>query len=181
MLRFAHLCGLCFVAATLLATGASHLAGLRGFTGLLRQHGLLPGGLAAPLAVLVTGAELTVGVAAVAALGGASPLLSTASFAAAFGLGGAFVVYLRRLLAAGHNGSCGCSPLASPLTAASVVPAGSLIAVGAGGLLARLSDAAEVLPPQPWSSLAVGWGLTLAILVLLLPATSPGRVAGARP
>lgn len=180
MLAFVHLSGLAFVAATLLATGSAHLVGVAGFARLLRQHGLLPDALAAPLAMLVTGTELTIGLAALAALLGGDPRLATAAFAAALGAGGMFVVYLRRLVRAGHTGSCGCSPLASPLTPASFVPAASLVATGAIGLLARWATVA--LPrPGVWSSLAIAWGLTLAALVLLLPATAPGNVAEARP
>ncbi len=181
MLTFVHHCTLAFVAAVLLATGGAHLAGLGGFKRLLRQHGLLPGGLAAPLAVLVTGAELTVGLAALVALVGGESGLGRAAFAAALGVGGAFVVYLRRLLRAGHTGSCGCSPLASPLTPASFVPAASLVATGAFGLLARWTATAAPLPSRGWSGLAIAWGLTLAALVLLLPASAPGNVAEARP
>ncbi len=181
MLSFVHPGGLAFVAFTLLATGGAHLAGLPGFARLLRQHGLLPGVLAAPLAVVVAGGELASGLAALAALAGGEPRLGTAAFAAALGAGAAFLAYLRRLLRAGHTGSCGCSPLASPLTPASFVPAASLVVVGAMGLLARWAAASDALAPRAWSGLAVAWGVTLAALVLLLPASAPGKTLEAEP
>lgn len=179
MLAFIGFGGLAFVAATLLATGVAHLAGLRGFARLLRQHGLLPAAVAAPVGVLVTGTEVTIGLGALVALSSGDPRLGTAAFAAALGIGGMFVAYLRQLLRAGHTGSCGCSPMAGPLTPASFAPAISLVAVGAVGLVASWASTTALLPPTAWSSLAVAWGLTLTALVLLLPATAPGRVAEA--
>lgn len=178
MLSFVHLGGLAFVAATLLATGGAHAAGLPGFARLLRQHDLLPGALAAPLAVVVAGGELAIGLAALAALFGADSRLGTAAFAASLVVGGVFLVYLRRLRRAGHTGSCGCSPLASPLTPASFAPAAFLAVTGALGLLARWAATAASLPlpPRAWSGLAIAWGVSLAGLVLLLPASAPGKV-----
>lgn len=175
MTGFVEICDLALVAAVLLATGGAHLAGLGGFARLLRRHGLVPAVFAAPLAAGLGLGELAVGAAALAALAGGDPRLATAAFTAALGAGVAFLVYLRRLLVAGHTGSCGCSPLASPLTPASFVPASALVAAGVLGLLARW--AANPAPPfsDAWSGLAVAWGLTLAALVLLLPASAPGR------
>lgn len=178
METFVERCGLAFLAATLLATGGSHLADLRGFPRLLRHHGLLPAALAAPVAWLVTGVELAIGLAALKALLDPQPYLATVGFGAGLGIGGVFLIYLRRLLRAGRASSCGCSPLASPLTPASLVPAASLVVAGLVGLLARSSAVATSLPPRAWSRLAVAWGVALAGLVLLLPATAPGRVRG---
>lgn len=180
MLSFVYIGGLTFVAATLLATGGAHLIGLPGFARLLRQHDLLPRALAAPLAVMVTGAELAIALTALAALAGSdpggAPWLGTAAFAASLAAGGIFLVYLRRLRRAGHTGSCGCSPLASPLTPASFAPAAFLAATGAFGLLARWATASASPPLPAWSGLAIAWGVTLAGLVLLLPASAPGKV-----
>lgn len=185
MLSFVQLGGLAFVAASLLATGGAHLIGLPGFARLLRQHGLLPGVLAAPLAVVVTGAELAIALAALAALAGSDPgfgpWLGTTAFAASLAAGGVFLVYLRRLRRTGHSGSCGCSPLASPLTPASFAPAAFLAATGALGLLARWAAAPISLSLQAWSGLAITWGVTLAGIVLLLPASAPGKVLEAGP
>lgn len=181
MLSFLDLCGLAFVASALLATGGAHFAGLPGFARLLREHGLLPGTIALPLAVLVAGVELASGLAALGALASGKPRLATAAFAAALGAGAAFLVYLRRLLRAGHTGSCGCSPLASPLTPASFVPAASLVAAGAIGLLVRWAATSDALVPRSWGGLAIAWGVTLAALVLLLPASAPGKTLEAAP
>jgi len=184
MSGFVALCGLAFVAALCGATGGAHLAGLPGFSRLLRRHALLPSGLAAPAAVAVAGAELAIAAAAVAALAGGDPRLAAAAFAGAAAVGAAFLAYLRRLLASGHTGSCGCTPLASPLTPASFVPAAGLVVTGALGLAAGGAAggfaALPALPAgAPWSALAAGWGLVLVALVLLLPATAPGRVGEA--
>lgn len=181
MLSFVHIGGLAFVAASLLATGGAHLVGLPGFARLLLQHGLLPGVLAAPLAVVVTGAELAVALAALAALAGSDARFGTGAFAASLAAGGVFLVYLRRLRRAGHSGSCGCSPLASPLTPASFAPAAFLATTGALGLLARWAAAPISLSLQAWSGLAIAWGVTLAGVVLLLPASAPGKVLEAGP
>lgn len=181
MTGFIDLCALALVAAVLLATGGAHLAGLGGFSRLLGHHGLVPGALAAPLAVGVTLGELAAGAAALAALAGGDPRLGTTAFATALGAGAAFIVYLRRLLEAGHTGSCGCSPLASPLTPASFVPASALAVAGVLGLVARWAAGPAPPPGGAWSALPVAWGVTLAALVLLLPASAPGRVAEVEP
>ncbi len=176
MLAFTYLCGLAFVGSMLLATGGAHLAGLADFYRLLRRHGLLPEAFSAPVAALVTSAELAIGLTALTALSGVAPRLSRAAFAAALGVGSAFIVYLRRLLRTRRAGSCGCSPLASPLTPASFMPAASLVSAGALGLLAQWGGAGVPQAPTPWSGLAIVWGFTLAGLVLLLPASAPGNV-----
>jgi hypothetical protein len=182
VLSFVQLGGLAFVAASLLATGGAHLIGLPGFARLLRQHGLLPGVLATPLAVVVTGTELAI---ALAALAGSDPRfgpwLGTTAFAASLAAGGVFLAYLRRLRRSGHSGSCGCSPLASPLTPASFAPAAFLATTGALGLLARWAAAPIPLSLQAWSGLAIAWGVTLAGVVLLLPASAPGKVLEVAP
>lgn len=177
MTSFVALCGLAFVATLAVATGGAHLADLPGFARLLRRHGLLPGALTAPAALALAAAELAIAAAAVAALAGGGPRLGTAAFAAALALGSGFLVYLHRLVRSGHTGSCGCSPLASPLTPASFVPAAALAATGALGLAASWVSGG-LAPPAvtPWSVLAAAWGVTLVGPVLLLPATAPGMV-----
>lgn len=180
MLAFAHLCGLALLAALLVATGGAHVAGLGGFRRLLREHGLVPAGLTAPLAVLVAGGELAVGLAAIVALAGGAPRLAPAVFGAAVGMGGGFSLYLRQLVRAGHTGSCGCSPLASPLSPASFVPAAALAATGVVGLVAAGAAAGAVDLSPAEGALAIGWGVTLAALVVLLPASAPRGIAEAR-
>lgn len=178
MIGFFALCGLVFVAVLLAATGGAHLVGLPGFARLLRRHGIVPASLAVPAATALTLAELTLAAAAMTALAGGDPRLAGIAFGAALALGGGFVAYLRALLRSGHTGSCGCSPLATPLTPASFAPAVGLIAAGTLGLLATGGGFAGLpVPPAgvAGSALAGAWGVALVALVLLLPATAPGR------
>jgi hypothetical protein len=122
-------------------------------------------------------AALEVGIGGAIALALLGPAVHLAPWALALGsaaCGVAFLVYLRRLLAqpAGAE-SCGCSPLASPLTRVSLVPSVALLAVSAAGLAAGMLQGASI-EPLPGSGtllmLSVGWGATLALLVLVLPA-----------
>jgi len=176
-MTFVTLCCLALVASVMLVTGGAHLGGFGGFGRQVVRHGLIPGALALPVAALVTGAELATGFAAAIALaGGGGGLLATQAFAVSTGAGAVFLLYLRRLLRAGHTGSCGCSPLASPLTPASFVPAASLVAAGVAGLLASWLSNLTPAAPRAWNALAIGWGIALAALVMLLPASAPGRV-----
>ncbi len=187
MLSFVTQGGLALIAVVLATTGAAHLADLPAFARLLRGHELLPRGLALPAALVAGLVECLVAASAVAALAGSGPRFATFAFAAALMAGVGFLAYLRSLLRSGHTGSCGCTPLASPLTPASFVPAGSLATTGFLGLgaiwLAGGGPAVsiQVVPATPWGALAVAWGAALAGLILLLPATAPGRVGRATP
>ena len=180
MLGFVTLCGLALVAALVAVTGGAHLLAPAAFGRLLRHHRLLPGALAAPAALAVTAGELALAGAAAAALAGGDRRLAAVAFAAALALGLGFSAYLRRLSRSGHTGSCGCTPLDSPLTPASFAPAAALAVTGALGLAATSAVAGAVPPAgEGWGALAVAWGLLLAGLVLLLPASAPGRTAAA--
>jgi len=177
MLAFVTLCGLAFVAALLAVTGGAHLLAPAAFGRTLRRHGLLPGALAAPAALALAVGELALAGAAALALAGRFP--APAVFAVALVLGLAFLVYLRSLARTGHTGSCGCTPLDAPLTPASFAPAAALAVTGALGLAATAVGGSLAPAADAWSALAAAWGLTLAALVLLLPASAPGTaVAG---
>lgn len=180
MTGFVALCALAFVAALLAVTGGGHLVGLPGFARLLRRHDLVPAALVAPAALTVTAAELALAAAAAAALAAGDPRLAALAFAAALAVGAGFLAYLGRLLRSGHTGSCGCSPLATPLTPASFAPAAGLAIAGALGLAAGGAGGGfAILPAAPagsaWSALPAAWGVALVVLVLLLPATAPAR------
>lgn len=184
MLAFVTLCGLAFVAALLAVTGGAHLLAPVAFGRTLRRHGLLPGALAVPAALLVAVGELALAGAAVAALAGRFP--APVVFAVALVLGLGFLVYLRTLARTGHTGSCGCTPLDAPLTPASFAPAAALAVTGALGSCAvglAATAAGGTLAPvtDGWSALAAAWGLTLAALVVLLPASAPGTPAAGEP
>jgi hypothetical protein len=189
MLTFVVVFALAQIAATVLASGVGHLVRLGSFRALVREHGLVSRGWAAPVALGVLALELLAGGAALTALlAGASPGEQALLFAACAGLGGAFTVYVRALLRRPvRAGSCGCSPVASPLTPASLVPSVALLAVSLAGAGATLLGP-DAAPPAGASSteplapfLASLWGLTLAGLQFLYPAAIPAAVGRAHP
>jgi hypothetical protein len=179
MTGFTATCALAFVAALLLVSGGSHLAAPRRFARLLARQGVVPTAWTLPAATAVTAGELAIAGCALAALSGAAPGLAAVASAASLAIGGAFLFYLRHLMASGHTGSCGCTPVDAPWTPASFAPAAGLAVAGAAGLAAALAP--PPLPPA-LAALGAGWGLTLAGLVLLLPASAPANVGwkGAR-
>jgi hypothetical protein len=174
MLPFVFRCGLAFVAALLTATGGSHLVRLPDLARLLRHHRLLPPAAALPAALAVTAVELATAATAAGALVAGSWRLAAAASAAAVISGGGFVAYLRQLVRrSGRGGSCGCTPFDSPLTPASFAPAAGLVAAGALGLALSPAGSLDPTAGPAWSMLPVVWGLSLAGLVALLPATAP--------
>jgi hypothetical protein len=180
---FVYRFGLAYIAAALLTSGIWHLVGFSHFRALVRSHGLLPGAAAPAVAGLVLVLELGAGaVAATRALGGGPPAYDPWLFAASAGLGAAFTLYVCRLLQTPARGAaCGCSPIESPLTPAAVVPAGTLLLVGGAGLAAAGAPAGPMPAPAalggPVLALPVAWGVTLAGLVLLVPAAAAGPPA----
>lgn len=178
--------GLTYVAATLLISGGWHLLRFRSFRHLVRSHEIVPSPLVTATAALTPIAELSAGTAALllavapTALAPARVLLTTTGV-----LGVVFVLYVRRLLRQPvRSVACGCSPLSSPVTPASLIPGGALAAVSVTALAATFvpsgpADAAArgpgllaVLPPL--------WGVALAALVMLVPASMPPSVVDSR-
>jgi len=156
-----------YLAAALLPSGVAHLARFGAFRGVVRAHRVVPDRAAAPVALLVAVAEIGLGAAAAAAAmrGNALPVL----FAAAAVLGVGFILYLRALLRHPDTGvGCGCTPLSAPLTPASLLPGGMLTVVA---ILALAATAAG--PSGPGTALPLLWGATLALLVVLVPASAP--------
>jgi hypothetical protein len=88
-----------------------------------------------------------------------------------------FTLYLRRVLTTAVGiVSCGCSPLGGPFTAASLLPAMLLSLLSALGLAAGLAGRSAGSGPilaDPRALAGIGWGVTLAGLVLLFPASAP--------
>lgn len=160
-----------YLAATLLLSGVVHLIRFGAFSAVVSAHGVLPDRAAAPVALVVAVAETGLGTAAAIAAvrGGAPPAL----FAAAAVLGVGFIVYLRALLARPDTAvGCGCTPLAAPLTPASLLPGGMLAAVA---ILALAATAAG--PSGVGTAFGLLWGATLALLVVLVPVSVPRPVA----
>lgn len=154
MLFFARDFATTFLAAMLLTSGAWHAYGLAAFRATLESHGLAPTRALTPIAIGVTIAEVATGALLLYAAWSRLAPLTLILFGGGAIAGAAFLVYVRRLLlsatARTHAGSterpadrarpaastCGCSPLASPVTPASLVPGASLLIVSIVGLLA---------------------------------------------
>jgi hypothetical protein len=168
-----------FLAAVLLATGVGHLLDFRRFRLLIRDHHVLPAALSGVAAGLVTMLELLGGAVFVAMLLEGNQLPRAVVLTTTAGAGVAFFIYIRRLLRnPTGTASCGCSPLNGPLTPASLVPAGSLIiAAGLGLASVAAEGVTRSAPEAAVLLLSVGWGATLALLVLLLPAVAVPRAA----
>jgi hypothetical protein len=185
------------VAAVLLPGGLLHLARLRTFTGTIRAHGVLAPAVAAPAAVVVALAETGIGAAALlAAVRGQAPLPLLAAAALLGATLTGYVWVLRRRPDPGVD--CGCTPLPAPISAASLLPGGVLAAVAGTALVASavVPVASGVSGGGPGSGGGFGppwtfdgpgavaalwafgllWGGTLAVLVVLVPASTP-RVA----
>lgn len=165
---------LSYAAALLLVGGAGHVLGLKAFVQVIRSHGLftsLPA--ASVVAAAVCGFELVAGGAAAWLLFGGSIAGRTAVLVATACAGGAFAVYLQRLLArpSAHT-SCGCSPLHALLTRASLAPSLGLGAVSLVGLVGTALAAADGSQPVAGvlRLLPVLWGVTVSGLTMIYPA-----------
>lgn len=182
MLTFLSLLAPAFIAAILLTTGIGHLRSFGDFAVLVRDHGVLPVGVARVAAGGVVAVELLVGAGAAALVAGAVPPGVGAALTGLSGvIGLAFLAYVGRLLRRpGVAGGCGCSPMAAPLTRLSRVPAAALAAVAAFGLLAaalRPGDNMPAVASLPAHAVAAAalpvlWGVALAAVVLLVPAAA---------
>lgn len=175
MTLFVSTFALAFLSALWLVTGLGHGLAWNRFRRTITSHRVIPPLWGLLAAAVIPPAELGLGIGALGSLArnGSLPAwvsLGSAALALVFGL--YLVGLLRRGPAPGV--SCGCSPLAGPLTPLSLLPA---LAVGiaslAGGAAASVDVAgvAAELPPGA-SVLAALWGLTLAGLVLLIPAAA---------
>jgi hypothetical protein len=180
VLTFAYTFSLAYLAATLLSSGVGHLFTYVSFRTLVGAHRIIPLRWAPAIAAFVVVSELGgAGMALASLVRGQVVLPDLLLFAAGTLAGLAFTLYLRRLLAERPGiGSCGCSPLGGPLTPVSLVPATFLLLVSLAGMLATAFGLAQplvlvgTLPPIAMM-LPVMWGVTLAGIVILLPATAP--------
>lgn len=179
LISFLYSFGLAYLAAALLASAAGHVLRFPAFHDLVRVHAIVPQRLSGPAALCVLSFELAAATTALLLawrdrvdLALAVLLCGTTLIA---GLG--FLSYVRRLLRSGSPASCGCSPLAGPTTAASAVPAAALVVISAVTLAA-----AVVLAAAPSAAVAVDgvvgalpqlWGVTVAVGVMLVPASAP--------
>ncbi|MGA7733370.1 MAG: MauE/DoxX family redox-associated membrane protein [Chloroflexia bacterium] len=183
-MTFAYYLSLAYVAATLLTSGIGHVLGFARFRALVGSHGIIPARFATLVLIIAATFEVAAGSTAVAMLLNTeiapfAPLL----FAIVAALACAFALYIRLLLRRPVGvTSCGCSPFAGPLTPMSIVPAAALLLMSALGLVVtglgfssslnigyELLGFAIVLP--------LAWGISLSMVVFLLPATLLGPTA----
>jgi FtsH-binding integral membrane protein len=157
-------------ATVFLVSGSGHLLHPRRFGRAVREQGLLPTVMIAPLAVLLAVSEVILGAACALALAGRlpdqwTPVLLAGTVCVCVALG-AYVCAL--LVARPHTASCGCTPWSAALSPLSLVPA-----MVTGGL-AALALVAHT-DPESFEGGLLGalWGLTIAALVLATPAAVP--------
>jgi hypothetical protein len=174
--------GLAYVAATLLATGVSHVWRFSSFRMLVRAHKIVPASLVLPAAACLVVYELVAGgLAAGLLIAPRMPVFAMLVFVSCVLAGAAFWLYVRRLLNRPvRSGSCGCLPVSSPLTSASLTPSASLAIVSLTGLAATALGSAAEPAPLGVVLLAALWGVTLAGLLVLFPAAVPAAVGGDR-
>lgn len=180
MLTFLSYFSLAYVAAMLLTTGIGHVVRFTEFKAIVRMHGLISASLSPMVSVAAVAFELFAGSVAVALiLWSNTALLTVLLFVACAAVGCLFVYYVWRLLRhpAGMT-SCGCSPFESPLTPASIMPAGALMLVSLTGLLAtgcRWGLSSTIVPEITGVTMALplAWGGTLAGIIMLFPITVP--------
>lgn len=170
MIAFLALFAPAFLAGVWLVAGFGHLLRPRQLPRAIVAHRVIAPVWAWPAAVLVTAAELALGAGALLALVRGEPVASAAALGSA-ALALAFLLYLGRLLSRGPaaGASCGCSPWAAPVTGVSLLPAGAILVLS---LALLLTPAPTAGLPAAALALAALWGLTLAALVLLLPAAA---------
>jgi hypothetical protein len=185
LIFFATTFSLAYLAASLLTSGIGHLVRFARFRTLVREHGAVPARSASLASIAVVAFELAVGSSALGILlredaGAFQGLL----FGACAVAGVVFTGYVRWLLRhALPAASCGCSPFAGPLTPASIAPAAGLLLVSVLGL-ATVGLGSPLLPPIAHRSVDVFlalpflWGITLAGIILLFPASMPQPTAG---
>lgn len=156
--------------AALLPAGIAHLLRPAQFAQLVAAHGVLRPRSAPAVAVAVGVTETVVGGGALVAIvadGLRRPVLGAALL-----LGIAFVTYLTALMRRPHAGlGCGCTPLAGPVTTASLLPGAVLVAVSVPALPAAGAPAGAAWSGPVWFGAVCG--ATLAVAVMLVPATVP--------
>lgn len=168
----AFACG--YVGATFLLSGGYHAIALGKFRKHLRRHQIVPRSLRAAVAVAVTVFELVMGCAAVMiGFQGSSTMTRTAVFGLSAAAGFLFLLYLRSLLRRGAGGDCGCLPLNSPLTPVSLFPAAAILGVSVLGAASTVAGSGSVVRDSVLLLFPAGWGITLACLAPLFPATMP--------
>ncbi len=172
--------GLACAAGMLLAGGLGHALRLRAFAKLLQAHGILPRGWTFSLATAMVMCELVPGSSAILLLASFDPRpLAAWIFAWCLLVGLCFWLYVRRLLIMPVRAeSCGCSPLASPLTPTSLGPSITLVATSTLGLVGTFIGPGELPTPLAVAIVPALWGVTFSGLMVVFPAVAPPLAAG---
>ena len=186
MVFFARDFATTFLAAMLLSSGVAHVSNFSAFRAALDTHGFVPTSARTPVALVVMVAEINLGSLTLVAAWSRSNPLAALVFGGGALAGVGFLLYVHELLRSRVPAStCGCSPLTSPVTQSSLVPAASLTLVSGVGLGAvwlgsiaspgsgSIAERPEMLGDGIVSTLPVAWGLTLAGIVWLFPAAAP--------
>jgi hypothetical protein len=179
LLEFLQDFGAAFLATMLLPVGLVHALRFPAFRALVREHGIVGKRWSVWIAAAVTVTEVALGLlAAFAPLGWLGETSVELVFVAVLVLGVLFATYVRRLLNRPWRAtSCGCSPFRTPLTPASRAPSAAMVVVALIGLGASAAGRGGGDPASMVDvALGVLWGMTLAGLVLLFPATVPATV-----
>jgi hypothetical protein len=167
---------LAYLVAALLASGINHVVRFGSFRDVVRGHGLIPLRFTPLVALLTVVAEIGLGSAALIVMPQRPSGAAVVVLAGAAALGLAFVGYMRRLLRApGPATSCGCTPFSGPLTRATLLPGAMLALVSTVGGTATwvATSAADPAVAGPLRALAALWGVSLAVTVMLVPASIP--------
>lgn len=179
-MTFFYYLSLGYVATTLLTSGLGHALWIGNFRDLVRSHSIIPAGLVTATAFLVVAFELVAGGSSLAVLLKEEvAALASLLFAVCAAAGVAFAFYIRRLLRRPEGiASCGCSLFASPLTPVSIVPALTLLLISILGMAAAglgygrpLGVAYGLMGIS--LALPLVWGITLALIIIMLPASMP--------
>lgn len=160
-----------FVTILLTASALGHLLRFGRFRAVIQSHGTVPRALILPAALAVLVFELSVAAGCATILWSEDESPWQARFFALAAAGGfLFAAYIRVLLQHPEGvQSCGCTPLEGLLSPISLAPGLALMMAGAIGWMysGELFMAEQALPKL----LGSGWGLTLALLTMLLPAS----------
>lgn len=166
-----------YVSALLVVAGAGHAFRLGAFVETLRRHAIVARPLAAPAAACVAMVETVFGAGLLAAVLAGNQAGAMRLFGACGLLAACYVGYVVMLLNRKAGGSCGCLPVAAPLTEMSLLPAAGILCCCALGMLAALADP---IASKGVSMLGLAWGVLLSLLSILLAATMPHPMDAAR-
>lgn len=187
MITLVYYLNLSYIATTFLTSGIAKMLWFAQFRELLRSHRVIPTKFIVLVSVIVVVFEIVVGGISLAAiLRNKVATYALLLFSMCIAAGCIFFWYIRQLLRYRVGiASCGCSPLPSPLTPASLVPSTTLILLSVAGLAVTSLEFGQMLSIGREQAgiavtLSILWGITLAGIIILLPASMPRLMANGR-